>query len=655
MQENMSSEANHSTIALLEFEEGKHYDDIDDAHLPYTLIRILGSGSYGVVSEVNDSNTNRIYAHKVCVPPRRDRNQMREMFKNEIASMKSLTQHRHIIHLVASYTTTSSFGMIMTPVADGGDLYSFLGDFIDYCNNPNGKNSRIEDMTATLKRAFGCLADGLSFMHCKRIRHKDIKTGNILVHRGTVIYTDFGFSVDSSLDDNSKSIGPALKTPRYAAPEVIDGKTRDSSSDIFSLGCVYIEVLSALCPEVVYDERQKFSVVMADIHEQLKQVNVPSDLMIIPEVILSMTVPVPENRRNSQWLSEIFVTRPGFSCGQCKSKDVPASTKPRLQEPEHAREGPQIWTSIQQGGDYTLSSAHQLPFREVQLLGREGHAVVIEVEDVLTGQHYACKKIQYTHPRRKDSSEGIKWLNNAWNIQRRLLGHRHVVKLVATYSIPHKREVGIIHPVADSFSLMSVMRRYRDREWSDTQLEVARSTLNCAFGCLASTLAYMHANHVRHKDVKPGNILVHRGNIVFSGFEHSLDFLPLSRSSSGEPRFCTPRYAAPEILCHDTGGRSSDVYSLGCVFLEIISTLNPHWKISSGSTYAQAMETILGSLATALPDIPPKYHFLHPVIISMTREDKNDRFTAAKIATTIASQPGFCCTECREVTYDHVD
>jgi serine/threonine protein kinase len=41
----------------------------------------------------------------------------------------------------------------------------------------------------------------------------------------------------------------------------------------------------------------------------------------------------------------------------------------------------------------------------------------------------------------------------------------------------------------------------------------------------------------------------------------------------GEPRARTPRYAAPEVERWDLRGWRSDVYSLGCVFLEICTAL----------------------------------------------------------------------------------
>src|SRR5256885_9031992 len=40
-------------------------------------------------------------------------------------------------------------------------------------------------------------------------------------------------------------------TLKYSAPEVIGWESRNASSDIFSLGCIYIEILAILTPALI--------------------------------------------------------------------------------------------------------------------------------------------------------------------------------------------------------------------------------------------------------------------------------------------------------------------------------------------------------------------------------------------------------------------
>jgi serine/threonine protein kinase len=130
-------------------------------------------------------------------------------------------------------------GLILTPVADRGALDDFLQDARE------GLLTRTETMV--LYKSFGCLASGLSFMHTEKIRHKDIKPHNILVHRGSLIYTDFGSSLDYSAATRSVTTGlPDSMTRAYAALELVNCMPRSSKTDVFSLGCVFLEIIYAV-------------------------------------------------------------------------------------------------------------------------------------------------------------------------------------------------------------------------------------------------------------------------------------------------------------------------------------------------------------------------------------------------------------------------
>ncbi|KAK1767702.1 kinase-like domain-containing protein [Phialemonium atrogriseum] len=103
---------------------------------------------------------------------------------------------------------------------------------------------------------FGCLAQAVTYLHGSKvkIRHKDIKPENVVIDDwGNPILTDFGISVQGV----GTSTGHTAKTVKYAPPEANqeDGK-RDRRSDVFSLGCVYLEMATVLLGNrPVYPER----------------------------------------------------------------------------------------------------------------------------------------------------------------------------------------------------------------------------------------------------------------------------------------------------------------------------------------------------------------------------------------------------------------
>ncbi|EAQ85102.1 hypothetical protein CHGG_09116 [Chaetomium globosum CBS 148.51] len=94
---------------------------------------------------------------------------------------------------------------------------------------------------------FGCLAQAVAYLHRRsvQIRHKDIKPDNIVIDDfGLPVLTDFGLS--RHFETGQFSEGPTPKTLKYADPEAMHEYGRNERSDIFSLGCVFLEMATVL-------------------------------------------------------------------------------------------------------------------------------------------------------------------------------------------------------------------------------------------------------------------------------------------------------------------------------------------------------------------------------------------------------------------------
>lgn len=102
------------------------------------------------------------------------------------------------------------------------------------------------DKLSLLRGFFGCLAAALNYLHEKRITHQDIKPQNILVKADRVLLTDFGFSRDWENLSKSTTVSDTGKTWQYAAPEIARYEPRNTATDIWSLGCVFLEMATVL-------------------------------------------------------------------------------------------------------------------------------------------------------------------------------------------------------------------------------------------------------------------------------------------------------------------------------------------------------------------------------------------------------------------------
>jgi serine/threonine protein kinase len=92
------------------------------------------------------------------------------------------------------------------------------------------------------------------------------------------------------------------------------------------------------------------------------------------------------------------------------------------------------------------------------------------------------------------------------------LSHAHVVRVVGTYVIGNELSI-LLYP-ATTHNLETFMNEYtelRDQPRSSFSLAslISMETALIRFiRCLASTIAYVHANLIKHMDIKPTNLLV---------------------------------------------------------------------------------------------------------------------------------------------------
>ena len=318
-----SAPLDHVPITLL-IEEGKDYYLEPGCELPYRHRRNLGFGHSGNVEEIEDMYTGAVFARKtIRFYGPRDRAERRRVFENEVKIIRSLDSHRHIIRVFATYATKREVGLILQPVADEGDLHDFLEECREDTDfNAMGVRQLADARFQVLQRAFGCLLSGLEFMHKKRIRHKDIKPQNILVHRGLTIYTDFGYSFNSGNLSSSASEGrPSFLTRRYSAPEVLDHSTRNSMSDIFSLGCVFIEILSVFKHLPIVDKTSCFSEELRGVRNELEKTKSDASntfLAEVSQICLSMTAADTADRSSASQILEWLSKYSSYFCKDCQ-------------------------------------------------------------------------------------------------------------------------------------------------------------------------------------------------------------------------------------------------------------------------------------------------------------------------------------------------
>ena len=238
-----------------------HVDFDADDTLPLSQGRFLGHGVNGGVFETIVSGQKVAWKRKFC------RRRISALELQEIAILKKL-DGRHIIKLVGTYTHGPFLGLLLSPVAVC-DLGTFLED-VDILLHRRGDvevdhqaiQQRLEGLgiqsslnptairEATqkrLKQSIGCISSAIAYLHQRSVRHKDIKPSNILLSSSSGLWvTDFGSSTDFSNFSQSVTNNGERGTPKYFAPEVAEFEPNGRSADIFSLACVFFEMIG-LC------------------------------------------------------------------------------------------------------------------------------------------------------------------------------------------------------------------------------------------------------------------------------------------------------------------------------------------------------------------------------------------------------------------------
>jgi serine/threonine protein kinase len=184
----------------------------------------------------------------------------RDDFANESNILRALSRrpHEHIAQAVSSWTSSQT-SYILFPLADG-DLYHFF-------RTPPPSELNKEFSIWILQQAGG-VCDAIKYIHnyefeesdlstaktkMRRIGfHHDLKPANILLYgaegkRPTWKIGDFGSGAVKDVAVNSRECLYNRKAstgdPVYSAPEyVVDGRV-SYPKDIWSLGCIYLEIL----------------------------------------------------------------------------------------------------------------------------------------------------------------------------------------------------------------------------------------------------------------------------------------------------------------------------------------------------------------------------------------------------------------------------
>ncbi|KAK0198191.1 kinase-like domain-containing protein [Armillaria mellea] len=230
---------------------------------------LIGKGSYGRVYLGCNANTGEIIAVKQVELPKKqhDRtNQQMEVanaLKFESETLKDL-EHPRIVRYLGYEESPESLNIFLEYVPGGT---------IESCLFQHGRFS--EGLTKSFTSQ---ILEGLEYLHCRGIIHRDLKAANILVdHLGNCKISDFGISkrvdqLEAALANTGMKGTVFWMAPEVVAPQKTGGY--DMKVDIWSVGCIVLEMWSGKRPWA----GQEVIAVMLKLHTDKLPPPIPKDL-----------------------------------------------------------------------------------------------------------------------------------------------------------------------------------------------------------------------------------------------------------------------------------------------------------------------------------------------------------------------------------------
>ncbi len=262
------------------------------APIPERLAAAL-SGSYRIEREVGVGGMATVYlAHDL----KHDRQVALKILRPELSAAMGTDRFPREIHIIAQMQHPH-----ILPLYDSGAVDGFLYYVMPFVEGESlhARLARVGPLPINeTVRLLQEITDALSYAHARGIVHRDIKPDNVMLSGRHAVVTDFGVAkaVSASAGDKLTTVGIAVGTPQYMAPEQATAETTiDHRADLYALAIMAYEMLTGHPP---FEATTAQQILSAHVLEQPKDVREwrPDVPPVLAEALLKCLAKNPADR-----------------------------------------------------------------------------------------------------------------------------------------------------------------------------------------------------------------------------------------------------------------------------------------------------------------------------------------------------------------------
>ncbi|HJL18604.1 MAG TPA: protein kinase [Sandaracinaceae bacterium LLY-WYZ-13_1] len=217
----------------------------DDRVGCYRIRHELGRGATAWVYAAEHERLGRPVAIKVLRPDADTGEALRRRFERELDAMAAV-RSRHVPGVHDTGELDDGLPYLVMERLHGRTLCQRMA-----CDPEEGG----APMSIALATELGIqLAAALAAVHAAGVVHRDVKPGNLVLHResdGRRVLELVDFGICTPVGEGAPKVtlpGKTVGTPEYMSPEQARGLPLDGRSDVFSAGSVLYEMIAGRCP-----------------------------------------------------------------------------------------------------------------------------------------------------------------------------------------------------------------------------------------------------------------------------------------------------------------------------------------------------------------------------------------------------------------------